>query len=49
MLFFSPQDDGAPFTLEYARRLLKDEPKWMGASIATSSKRTKTYTNGAYS
>lgn len=46
--YFS-QDDGVPFTLEYAWRLLKDEPKWMGAPIATSSKRTKTSIGGAYS
>ncbi|XP_058760490.1 glutathione S-transferase T2-like [Vicia villosa] len=42
------QDEGAPFNLEYAWRLLKDEPKWMGASIENSSKRTKNSVSGAY-
>ncbi|XP_024626857.1 glutathione S-transferase T3 [Medicago truncatula] len=47
---FFLQDDGAPFNLEYAWRLLKDEPKWKGAYIETSSKRTKISTSGgAYS
>ncbi|XP_058787444.1 glutathione S-transferase T2-like [Vicia villosa] len=45
---FFEQDEGAPFNLEYAWRLLKDEPKWMGASIENSSKRTKNFVSGAY-
>lgn len=48
MLFFA-QDEGASFNLEYACRLLKDEAKWMRASIENSSKRTKNYASGVYS
>jgi hypothetical protein len=46
---FYTQDMGEPFNLEYAWRLLKDEPKWMGESLETSSKRTKISASGAYS
>ena len=46
---FYAQDMGEPFNLEYAWRLLKDEPKWMGESLETSSKRTKISASGAYS
>ncbi|XP_073220813.1 uncharacterized protein [Cicer arietinum] len=46
---FYSQDTGGPFNDEYAWRLLKCEPKWMGASIECSSKRTKNSTSGAYS
>jgi len=42
-MFFSSQDDGAPFTLEYAWWLLKDEPKWVGGSTATSLKKNKDF------
>ncbi|XP_058783494.1 glutathione S-transferase T3-like [Vicia villosa] len=45
---FFEQDEGAPFNLEYAWRLLKDEPKWMGACTENSSKRIKNSTSGAY-
>ncbi|XP_058726667.1 glutathione S-transferase T3-like [Vicia villosa] len=43
------QDQGTTFNLEYAWRLLKDEPKWMGESIGSSSKITKTYASEASS
>ncbi|CAI8596446.1 unnamed protein product [Vicia faba] len=46
---FFAQDEGTPFNLEYAWRLLKDEPKWMGASTENSSKRTKNSASGAHS
>ncbi|CAJ2643852.1 unnamed protein product [Trifolium pratense] len=42
-------DQGTTFNLEYAWRLLKDEPKWMGESIESSSKITKTYASEASS
>ncbi|XP_058761649.1 uncharacterized protein LOC131635064 [Vicia villosa] len=42
-------DQGTTFNLEYAWRLLKDEPKWMGKSIGSSSKITKTSASGASS
>ncbi|XP_058751368.1 glutathione S-transferase T2-like [Vicia villosa] len=45
---FYEQDEGAPFNLEYAWRLLKDEPKWMGAFTENSSKRTKNSASGSY-
>ncbi|XP_058784076.1 uncharacterized protein LOC131658842 [Vicia villosa] len=45
---FFEQDECAPFNLEYAWRILKDEPKWMGASTGNSSKRTKNSVSGAY-
>ncbi|XP_058772115.1 uncharacterized protein LOC131645942 [Vicia villosa] len=41
-------DEGVSFNLEYAWRLLKDEPKWMRASTENSSKRTKNSTNSTY-
>ncbi|XP_058725972.1 uncharacterized protein LOC131597283 [Vicia villosa] len=44
---FFEQDEGAPFNLEYAWRLLKEEPKWMGACTEIFSKRTKN-SSGAY-
>lgn len=43
------QDEGEQFKLEYAWRLLKDEPKWAGESYGCSSKRTKISASGAYS
>ncbi|XP_058788064.1 glutathione S-transferase T3-like [Vicia villosa] len=46
---FFAQDQGTTFNLEYAWRLLKDEPKWMGESIGSSSKITKTSASGASS
>ncbi|CAI8586412.1 unnamed protein product [Vicia faba] len=46
---FLSQDESTPFNLEYAWRLLKDEPKWMGASTENSSKRTKNFVSGAHS
>ncbi|XP_058747117.1 glutathione S-transferase T3-like [Vicia villosa] len=46
---FFAQDQGTTFNLEYAWRLLKDEPKWMGESIGSSSKITKTYASEASS
>ncbi|XP_058742224.1 glutathione S-transferase T3-like [Vicia villosa] len=46
---FFAQDQGTTFNLEYAWRLLKDEPKWMGESIGSSSKITKTYVSEASS
>ncbi|XP_058761208.1 uncharacterized protein LOC131634554 [Vicia villosa] len=46
---FFAQDQGTTFNLEYAWRSLKDEPKWMGESIKSSSKITKTYANEASS
>ncbi|XP_058764180.1 glutathione S-transferase T3-like [Vicia villosa] len=46
---FFAQDQGTTFNLEYAWRLLKDEPKWMGESIESSSKITKTYASEASS
>ena len=46
---FFAQDEGTTFNLEYAWRLLKDEPKWMGESIGNSSKVTKTSASGASS
>ena len=46
---FFTQDKGTTFNLEYAWRLLKDEPKWMGASTENSSKRTKNSASGAHS
>ncbi|KAK2427234.1 glutathione S-transferase T3 [Trifolium repens] len=46
---FYAQDMGEPFNLEYPWRLLKDEPKWMGESLETSSKRTKIFASRAYS
>ncbi|XP_058784832.1 uncharacterized protein LOC131659693 [Vicia villosa] len=45
---FYEQDEGAPFNLEYAWRLLKDEPKWMGVFTKNSSKRTKNSASGSY-
>ncbi|XP_058771944.1 glutathione S-transferase T3-like [Vicia villosa] len=45
---FYEQDEGAPFNLEYAWRLLNDEPKWMGESTENSSKRTKNSVSGSY-
>ncbi|CAI8606569.1 unnamed protein product [Vicia faba] len=48
MLFFA-LDQGTIFNLEYAWRLLKDEPKCMEESIGSSSKRTKTSASGASS
>ncbi|CAI8614654.1 unnamed protein product [Vicia faba] len=48
-MHFFAQDEGTPFNLEYAWRLLKDEPKWMGASTENSSKRTKNSASGAHS
>ncbi|XP_058774854.1 uncharacterized protein LOC131649128 [Vicia villosa] len=46
---FFAQDQGTTFNLEYAWRLLKDEPKWMQESIGSSSKITKTSASGASS
>ncbi|XP_058726702.1 uncharacterized protein LOC131598084 [Vicia villosa] len=46
---FFLQDEGIAFNLEYAWRLLKDEPKWMRASTENSSKRTKNSVSGAHS
>ncbi|XP_058753538.1 glutathione S-transferase T3-like [Vicia villosa] len=46
---FFLQDEGIAFNLEYAWRLLKDEPKWMGALTENSSKRTKNSASGAHS
>ncbi|KAK2449105.1 glutathione S-transferase T3 [Trifolium repens] len=46
---FYAQDMSEPFNLEYAWRLLKDEPKWMRESPETSSKRTKISASGTYS
>ncbi|XP_058772584.1 uncharacterized protein LOC131646597 [Vicia villosa] len=43
---FFAQDQGTTFNLKYAWRLLKDEPKWMGESIGSSSKITKTFASG---
>ncbi|XP_058742282.1 uncharacterized protein LOC131614742 [Vicia villosa] len=44
---FFAQDQGTTFNLEYTWRLLKDEPKWMGESIGSSLKITKTSGSGA--
>ncbi|XP_058748643.1 uncharacterized protein LOC131621623 [Vicia villosa] len=46
---FFAQDQGTTFNLEYTWRLLKDEPKWMGESIGSSLKITKTSGSGASS
>ncbi|CAI8583691.1 unnamed protein product [Vicia faba] len=46
---FFAQDQGTTFNLEYTWRLLKDESKWMGESIGSSSKITKTSASGASS
>ncbi|CAI8604673.1 unnamed protein product [Vicia faba] len=43
------KDQCTTFNLEYAWRLLKYEPKWMGEFIGSSSKITKTSTSGASS
>lgn len=43
------QDEGEQFKLEYAWRLLKDEPKWSNTSFEGGSKRTKISASGAYS
>ncbi|XP_058766031.1 uncharacterized protein LOC131639561 [Vicia villosa] len=43
------QDEGVAFNLEYAWWLLKDEPKWMGASTKNSLKRIKNYASKAHS
>jgi hypothetical protein len=45
--FYCQEGNGA-FNHEFAWQLLKDEPKWMGASTGCSSKRTKTSESGAY-
>ncbi|XP_058750648.1 glutathione S-transferase T3-like [Vicia villosa] len=43
------QDEGEHFKLEFAWRLLKDEPKWLNASFEGTSKRTKVSASGTYS
>lgn len=43
------QDVGEQFKLEFAWRLLKDEPKWSKTSFEGASKRTKISASGAYS
>jgi hypothetical protein len=45
---FYAQDVGEPFNLQYSWRLLKDEPKWMGVSPETSSKRTNISASGGH-
>jgi hypothetical protein len=45
--FYCQEGNGA-FNHEFAWQLLKDEPRWMGASTGCSSKRTKTSESGAY-